>query len=182
MTKSETERTAGTGQTEAAENPELVRMVVESSAECTKPFKKLPEDVQAKIIDGMTEALAEDELRFRGHWNIEIDKVRDWKNGTNTALYIHPNHDFDPVIEVKVTSTAIMLAQLIVSISAEFNMNIPDILDPVRRVFRRSADTLESGFNSFSQTKEYMGRKINSGPCEQGATRTTKRYENNAAT
>lgn len=172
MTKSETDRIEKLNQTEPVRNPELVRMVVESSAENTVPFKKLPEAVQIKIIDGMTEALTEDELRFRGHWNIRSVDVCDWKRGTLDALHKNSCRDSNSE-ETEVTLTGIKLAQLVQDISAEFRIYSSDLLDPVRRVFQRSADTLESGFTSYVQTKKYRGKRINSGICEPGHTRYT---------
>ncbi len=176
MTKSETDRTTGVNQTEIGENRELVRMVVESSAECTKPFKKLPEDVQAKIIDGMTEVLTEDELRFRGKWNREGTDVYDWKIGTRAALYTNPNRDSVTEKEVKITSTGLRLVHLIVCIADDFNIDFPELLklvDPVRRVFQRSADTLEAGFTEYAQIRKYRGRAIGTSFSSPGQTRST---------
>lgn len=174
MATPETEITAEKGQEESVRNHELVRMVIMSSAESTAPFKKLPEAVQARIIDGMTEALVEDELRFRGHWNGRRVEVSDWKIRTLAALHKSPHHDFDLGEEIEETPTGIKLVQLTRSVANEFNMYFPDLLDPVRRVFKGSADTLEAGFTEFKQTERYRGRAKNSSACEQGHTRTTR--------
>ena len=63
MSNLETDRTAGTGQTEAKRNPELVRMVVESSAS----HENLPncQPVRERIITGMTEILVPVEIKSR---------------------------------------------------------------------------------------------------------------------
>ena len=176
MSNLETDRTAGTGQTEAKRNPELVRMVVESSAESTVPFQKLPRIVRGKIIDGMTVALTEDELRFRGCWNIKRTEVSKWKIGTIAALHSNPNNEYAPGKDEKLTSTGLRLVHLIVCIADEFNIGFPELLkfvDPVSRVFQRSAEILESGFQNHADIQKHIERSRGTGIVDSGRVRRT---------
>ncbi len=173
MTISETGKTPSADQTERSKNPELVRKVVVSSANSAEPFKKLQEDIQVKIIDGMEEALVGFELEFRGQWNKRSTDVRNWIAGTLAALRKKSSHDYDFGKGVKKTRTGIRLAQLAQDISDEFGTSYPSLLDPMRRVFQRSAETLGSGYTEYTQTREYRRKMIGTGFLKPGQTRST---------